>query len=122
MPAKYLKLAGQITQIDNFFDGFIGLNFIKIDDGNQVVDLLIGGGLQRFPDLSFLEFTVTGHHHHPSFGAIHPFCQGHAFGFGNAHSQRSRIGFDSRDTDIRVPVGTVYATQILELLFGKQPQ
>ena len=52
--AKGIARGIEIAQVDEICDAFVRLNLIRVDDHRDVRDLLMRGGLQRFPDLSLL--------------------------------------------------------------------
>ena len=73
-----------------------------IDDDDDFAETLVGGRLQRLPDLAFLQFAVTGHHDDAPVAPEEPVRARHPVRLRDAHAERAGVGGDERRLDVGV--------------------
>ncbi len=101
-PAERTELVLDRAEIADGRHGSIRLQLVVIDDDGDFGELLVGGRLQGFPDLAFLQLAVAGHHDNPSAASGQAFRAGHAVRFRDPHAERAGVGRDKRRGDVRM--------------------
>jgi hypothetical protein len=101
-PAECAKFVLERTQIADRRDGRIGLQLVVIDDGDDLGEAFVRGGLQRFPDLPFLQLPVARHDDDAAATTGEAARTRHAVSLGDSHPQRAGVGGDERRLDVRM--------------------
>src|SRR3989338_677008 len=96
VPAEGLELVQHGHDIHDVFDGSINLELVPVQDGHEVVQLVVRGRHGGLPNLSLLALAVAQHAVHPPRLLVEFGGQCHAHGHGQALSKGSRAGLDSR--------------------------
>ena len=102
LPAERARLGSDVAEIADIFYEGIGLHLVVIHDHGDLGEFSVCCGLQRFPELTFLQLTITGEYEYLAFGAVHAVGERHASGLGDSHAKRSGIGDHVRCTDVRM--------------------
>ena len=91
VPAESLEFGLEIAEVARLAHPDIRLHLVVIDNDGNAVDLVIGRGNERFPNLAFLQFAVAGHHKEAAIASRKPIGERHALGFRNAHAKRAGV-------------------------------
>jgi hypothetical protein len=113
MPAERAKLLFNQPQIADGGHCRVRLELVVIDDDDDFAETLVGGRLQRLPDLAFLQFAVTGHHDDSPGAPEEPVRARHAVRFRDAHAKRAGVGGDERRRDIGVARQSTKPAQLM---------
>src|SRR5947209_3667011 len=73
-----------------------------IDDDDDFAEPLIRAWLKRLPDLSFLQFAVSGHHDNASLSARKTLRARHPVRLRDAHAERSCVRRDIGGSNVRM--------------------
>ena len=92
MPAEGPELRFHVAQVEDLSDQLVRLHLVGVDDDVQGRQPRVGGGLEGFVVLPFLELAVAGHHDHAPSPAEEALGPGDPPALGDAHSQRARVG------------------------------
>ena len=99
----------------------VDLEAVDVDDGAQVVQLVLGGGHEGLPNLALLNLAVPHQGVHPVVPAVHLPRQGHAHGGGDALAQGAGGHVHPGDVHLRVAGhGTVNAAEHLQFLLREE--
>ena len=119
MPPEGLKLCSEVSERNNLFDRHIGLKHVAIHNDRNV-RMVVGGRLQRLPNLSFLKLSVTGHNNDPATELQLVFGPCHAPRLADTHPQRTRVGLATGIPHIGVAVKPTQAAELEQSIFRYQ--
>ena len=88
-PAEGAELLTQIAVGHHLVAGAVQLEIVAVYKDNQVIQLVLVGGIGSLPDLALLRFTVAHHAEHLVVLVIQLPCQRHTGGAGQTLSQRA---------------------------------
>ena len=86
-PAKCFKFLTDISQFHDLISRTVDLLTVPVDGGDQVINLMVGREHDRFPNLSFIQFTVTMQGEDEVLFTVKSFCQSGPDGYAHALSQ-----------------------------------
>src|SRR5688572_29032766 len=59
VPAEAAPALGRLTEGHDLFGGSVDLQAVAVEDGAEVVELVMGGGHRGLPDLALLRLAVS---------------------------------------------------------------
>src|SRR5579883_3157668 len=96
MPAEGLQLVGHGLDAHDLAHGAVDLAVVVVDDHRQVVELELGRGHERLPDLAFLQLAVAEDAIGPVILLVELGGQRHADGHRKPLAERPRGHLDAR--------------------------
>ena len=97
-PVEGFPLGGEGLEVEHLLHGAKALDFVVINDRNEVIELMVTGEEDRFPIRSFVEFAITEHDEGAPRNAVRPGGQGSVvlalepFGLGLGRRVVRRLG------------------------------
>ena len=106
-----MELVFEPSEIAHGGNRGVGLKFVVVDDDRDFRQPFVRDRLQRFPDLSFLQFAVTGHHHDPTAPIGRTLRARHPVRLRDPHAERAGVRRDERRRDVWMPRKATVAPQ-----------
>ena len=85
LPAEGLELRADVIETGYVTNVAVNLQVVVVDDGNEIVKMVVGGEHGRFPDLPLLDFAVAEQREDAALGAAVALLV-------NAHAERDARG------------------------------
>jgi hypothetical protein len=102
LPSKTCVFVGERLYLHHVFDPSIDLQAIAVDDGDDVVEVVVAGLHSGFPDLALLLFAVAHEAEYFVLPAVDARGQSHADGDAEALAKRAGRNFNTGQPE---PVG-----------------